>query len=267
MNLPVALTHLTDLLQPHFWPVALAATRLLPVCLMCPLFGGGQAPMQVRLSLALMLALFVHLGCGVTLPVGFEATPAALIPAFGSQLFAGLAMGYVAGLPFDAARMGGRMLDTFRGANAEAQLPGIGQKDAATAGMLHQLLCAALFACGGYRLVVGAVVKSFGALPLAGAALDLAGASELCAAGALAALATGLAIGAPAAAVSLVVDVGLGLAARAAPQLKLADTGAPVKLGLGAAAVLLSLGAVSERLLGAAADSVQSVALLMGLHG
>ena len=126
MNLPVALTHLTELLQPHFWPVALAATRLLPVCLMCPLFGGGQAPMQVRLSLALMLALFVHLGCGVALPVGFEATPTALIPAFGSQLFAGLAMGYVAGLPFDASRMGGRMLDTFRGANAEAQLPGVG---------------------------------------------------------------------------------------------------------------------------------------------
>ncbi|MBS2028587.1 MAG: flagellar biosynthetic protein FliR [Deltaproteobacteria bacterium] len=263
MNLPSALTVLANQLQPHLWPVALCGARLLPVCLMCPVFGGGQAPSQVRLSLALMLALFVHVGCGIALPATFVANPETLIPAFATQLFAGLCMGYVAALPFDAARIGGRLLDTLRGANAEASLPEVGQKDAATAGMLHQLLCATLFACGGYRLVMGAVVKSFGALPLVGGAMNMTAAVELCAAGALAAMATGLAIGAPAAAVSLVVDVGLGLAARAAPQLKLADTGAPVKLGLGAAAILLSLGAVSERLLGVAAESVQTLGLLV----
>lgn len=264
MDLPASLTLMTNELQPHLWPVALAGARLLPACLMCPIFGGPKVPSQVRLSVALMLALFVHVAGGVTLPAGFEPSIATLIPAFATQLMAGLCMGYVASLPFDAARIGGRMLDTFRGANAEASLPEIGQKDSAMAGMLHSLLCASLFACGGYRFAMAAMVKSFGALPLAGGALNLTNAVELCAAGALAAMATGLAIGAPAAAVSIVVDVGLGLAARAAPQLKLQDTGAPIKLGLGSVAILLSLGAVSDRLLGAAAESVQAMAHLAG---
>jgi type III secretion protein T len=258
---------LADELIPHMWPIALAGARVLPVCLLCPIFGGAQAPAQVRLSMALMLALFVHFGCAIALPAGFQPGLFTLLPAFATQLFAGIAMGYIATLPFDAARIGGRLLDTFRSANAEAQLPEVGQSDSATAGMLHQLLCAMLFACGGYRLVLGAVVKSFGALPLAGTAMNLNGAVELCAAGALAAMATGLAIGAPCAAISLVVDVGMGLAARAAPQLKLQDTGTPIKLGLGAAAILLSLGAVSERLLGDAAGSVQAIGALVGLSG
>ena len=264
MNAPVMLGQLTQTLATHFWPMALCGARLLPVCLMCPLFGGAHAPAQVRLSLALMLALFLHLGCAVGLPAGFQASVLTLAPAFATQLCAGVAMGYVSSLPFDGARIGGRLLDTFRNANAEAQLPGVGQKDSATASMLHQLLCASLFACGGYQFVLGAVIKSFAALPLAGGAFNLTGAVELCAAGAVAAMATGLAIGAPAAAVSVVVDVGMGLCARAAPQLRLDDTGVPVKLGLGSAAVLLSLGAVSERLLTDAAQSVHAISALVG---
>jgi len=256
---------LADALIPHMWPIALAGARVLPVCLLCPMFGGARGPAQVRLSLALMLALFVHVGCGIGLPEGFQPGFFTLAPAFAVQLFAGIAMGYVATLPFDAARIGGRLLDTFRSANAEAQLPEVGQSDSATAGMLHQLLCAMLFACGGYRLVLGAVVKSFGALPLVGGTLNFGNAVELCAAGALAAMATGLAIGAPCAAISLMVDVGMGLAARAAPQLRLQDAGTPVKLGLGAAAILLSLGAVSDRLLGDAAAGVQAMGALVGM--
>jgi len=264
MDTPATLTALTNELMPHLWPVALAGARLLPACLMCPIFGGPKVPAQVRLSVALMLALFVHVAGGVSLPAGFTPSISLLIPAFATQLVCGLCMGYVASLPFDAARIGGRLLDTFRGANAEASLPEIGQKDSAMASMLHSLLCCMLFACGGYRFVMGALIKSFGALPLAGGAMNLGNAVELCAAGALAAMATGLAIGAPAAAVSLVVDVGFGLAARAAPQLRLQDTGAPIKLGLGTIAILLSLAAVSDRLLGAAAESVQAMSALVG---
>ena len=260
------LTPFADALIPHLWPVALAGARVLPVCLLCPIFGGARAPATVRLSLALMLALFIHFGCGLALPDGFRADLFSLLPAFATQLLAGIAMGYVATLPFDAARIGGRLLDTFRNANAEAELPEVGQSESATAGLLHQLLCAMIFACGGYRLVMGAVVQSFGTLPLVGGSLNYTGAVEICAAGALAAMATGLAIGAPCAAISLVVDVGMGLAARAAPQLRLQDAGTPVKLGLGAAAILLSLGAVSDRLLADAAGSAQAMGALVGLH-
>jgi type III secretion protein T len=195
MNLPLGLDQALQPLLPHLWPVALCATRLLPICLMCPLFGGAQAPVQVRLSMALLLALFVHLGCGVELPTGAREA-GLLVPAFATQLLAGVATGYVASLPFHAARIGGRLLDTFRGATSESRLPEDVDKDAATAGLLHPLLVALLCAGPGHRLFIAAVVKGFATLPLAASGPSLESIVERCAAGALAVMATGLAIGA-----------------------------------------------------------------------
>jgi type III secretory pathway component EscT len=249
MDLPAGLDHLLSLLSPHFWPVALCSTRLLPVTLMCPLLGGAQAPMMVRLTLALMLSLFVHIGGGVSVPDAVLHSGWLLAPIFARQLCLGLAVGFLASVPFDAARIGGRLLDTFRSANAEVQLPEVGQKDAATAGLLHQLLCATLFAAGGYKLGLDAVLRGFALMPLSSDGVNMQAVFEQVASGALTSTAVGLAIGAPAAATSLVVDVGLGLVARAAPQLRLQETATPAKLGLGAAAILLSLGTIGDRLL------------------
>lgn len=260
MNLPVGFDQALAPLLPHLWPVALCAARLLPICLLCPLLGGSVAPVPVRLSLALLLALFLHLGCGVGL--GKEGLGSGqLAVALALQLVAGVGIGYVAALPFHAARVGGRLLDTFRGATSETRLIEDGDGDAATAGLLHPLLVALLCAGPGHALFLGAVVRGFATLPLSGsiATGDLV---ERCAAGALSMVATGLAIGAPVAALGLLVDVGLGLAARTAPQLRLTDSAPPLKLALGAALILLTLGQASARLLATSAGSVQTVRAL-----
>jgi len=63
-------------------------------------------------------------------------------------------------------------------------------------------------------------------------------------------VATGLAIGAPVAALALAVDLALGLASRAAPQMRLQEVGTPLKILGGGALLWLSVGLVCERLLG-----------------
>lgn len=245
MNLE-QLTQAIEQLRPHAISVALILARLAPVCFLCPVLGGRVAPVTVRLSVCLGLALHLHLG-GL---IAWDGPPAdlwAIGAAFAAELLLGVTIGIICSLPFDAARMGGRFLDTFRGANAEAVLPATGSQEAATGDLLYQLLCAVCLSGFTWPLLIEALGLGFRATPL-GVFLphDALLASVLAAtAGALSA---GLAIGAPAAAASLIVELAMGVAARVAPQLPARELAAPAKLMLGSAAILLALGAISARL-------------------
>lgn len=248
MNLPAGLDRWLDLVRPHAIAWLLCACRLVPAAFLCPVLGGSAAPATVRLALCLVLGGFARFGGNVSAPA--LDTVSGFTAAFAHELLVGFAIGLVASLPFDAARIGGRLLDTLRGANAEAALPGTGSREAATGDLPHQLLVALAFAAGAYRPIVGGFVGSFGPVP-AGvwSGWDSASLVHAVVTQAGGALAAGLAIGAPAAAVSLAVDAALGVAGRISPHLNLRDTGAPGKLLLGAAAVLFALGSASERLL------------------
>lgn len=268
MNLALAFTDGLELVRPHLLATALVAARIAPVSFLCPIFGGQAAPNTVRVSLCLGLALHAHFAGDVRLAPGLEADGFAVLGAFARELLCGVVIGFVAALPFDAARMGGRFLDTFRGANAEASLPATGSREAATGDLLYQLLCALVFAGPIYRLVATAALGSFRAVPLGlPGPVDDGALVEFAVVRATSALAAGLAIGAPAAAVALLVDSALGIAARAAPSLNLVALGTPVKLLLGASAILFALGTISNRLLGevaATAGAVENAALSLG---
>ena len=62
------------------------------------------------------------------------------------------------------------------------------------------------------------------------------------------AFATGFAIGAPIAGLTLAIDVCLGLASRASPNMNLQETGAPLRILGGGAVVWLMIGLVAARL-------------------
>jgi type III secretion protein T len=98
-------------------PFALAIARLAPVTFLCPLLGGAVAPPTVRLGVALALASFL-----------VRATPRTALPdslstfvvALGLEALLGVGLGLAAAAPFDAARVGGRLVDLARGSSAEA---------------------------------------------------------------------------------------------------------------------------------------------------
>jgi flagellar biosynthetic protein FliR/type III secretion protein T len=267
MNLPSAMTLGIELLRPHVLAVALIAARIVPATFLCPIFGGRAAPMTVRVALCLALSLHAHLA-GDVRPAIEDPSTLALFAAFARELFCGTVIGFVAALPFDAARIGGRLLDTLRGANAEASLPVTGSREAATGDLLYQLLCALVCAGPVYRVLATSILTSFRAAPLGlpdAVATDALAQIALVRAGG--ALAAGLAIGAPAAAASLLVDAALGIAGRIAPALSIKDVGAPAKLLLGSAAILVAVGALAQRLLcevAGAADSISLAARALG---
>jgi flagellar biosynthetic protein FliR/type III secretion protein T len=244
---------------PHVWSLALCAARVLPVAFLCPVLGGRLAPSSVRLALTLALAACLHFVGGVGVAPGLSAWTLTGLAV--KEMAFGLALGLIASLPFDAAKMGGRFIDLLRGTSAEAALPTIGSNEAATGEFLHQLLIALAVTAGALPVVISALFHSFGVVPLGGATLGDAAAWEIVrlVAGAFA---IGVAIGAPVAGVTLACDCLVGLAAKAAPQMSLPQIATPLKILAGGAVIWLSLGVVSERLVGTAlqmGDSFQTL--------
>jgi type III secretory pathway component EscT len=248
---------------PAVVAVALCASRLLPVSLLCPLLGGQAAPGPVRLGLVLALAGSLHAAGGVGLAAA-PATPLALAGLVLREAAFGTALGLVASLPFEAARMGGRFVDLFRGTSAEAALPHAGTRESASGDGLYQLLVALAVSGAGLPLVVAALWRSFAVVGLgASVASEAAVVEVVTLVGA--AMAAGLAVGAPVAGCTLAVDCLLGLAGRAAPGLALQEVGAPLRILGGGAVLWLGVGALSARLLAEVEHAAAALEVLAGL--
>lgn len=236
-----------DSLGPSVVAVALCSARLLPVAFLCPLLGGQAAPTTVKLALVLSLGLFLHHVAGVSLPTPVE-TPLQLAALAMKELTFGTSVGLVAALPFDAARMGGRFIDLFRGTSAEASLPVAGSREAATGDALYQLLVGLVVTGGLMPVVLSGLVRGFGwvrlgaYVPTEAAVMHVVGLAG-------GAMATGLAVGAPIAAAVMAVDCLLGMVSRAAPQVNLQEVGAPLRILAGGALLWLGVGILCERLL------------------
>jgi flagellar biosynthesis protein FliR len=235
-----------DALRPHVVATALIGARLVPVAFLCPLLGGTNAPTTVKLGLVLALSTFLHVAAGV----GFPESAVTALDFAGiafKEVLLGTTLGLIAALPFDAARMGGRFIDLFRGSSAEAALPLAGTREAATGDALYHLLLALAATGVVMPLTLGALFKSYALVPL-GSFVHTDAVALRVAALVGGTFATGLAIGAPIAGVSLAVDACLGLASRAAPNMNLQETGAPLRILGGGAVVWLAVGLFAARL-------------------
>jgi type III secretion protein T len=231
-------------LQPHIIAVALIGARLIPVAFLCPLLGGPQAPTHIKLGVVLTLSLFVHLEGGVASSAG---TTLDYVGVAAQEILLGTTLGILASLPFDTARMSGRFIDLFRGSSAEAALPWVGAKEAATGDTLYNVLLGLAATGTVMPLVLAALVHSYAWAPLGGFAHTdqvtfrvvglVAGA-----------FATALAIGSPIAGLSLAVDTMLGFASRASSGMNLQEVGSPLKILGGGAVTWLMIGLVAARL-------------------
>jgi type III secretion protein T len=233
---------LAEAARPELLAWALASMRVLPVTLLCPVLGGQLVHAPVRLAVAGALGLALRPVAGVVPAASLE-----VLERCAREAAVGLLVGVGAALPFDAARVGGRLIDLVRGTSAEAALPGVGHREAVTGDLLHQLLVSLAVAAGALPALVRAVARSYALVPAGGGVAD---------AGALAiarlvgvAVATGLVVAAPVVALSWATDAALGLMLRAAPGLAATELATPVRILGGATALWLTLGLVADRLL------------------
>ncbi|HXX32696.1 MAG TPA: flagellar biosynthetic protein FliR [Myxococcaceae bacterium] len=221
---------------------ALAAARLLPVAWLCPLLGGPVAPPPVRLAVGLALAALAGARARLAPLPGPWAFAAALL----SEACLGIALGLLAAAPVEAARFGGRMTDLLRGTSAEALLPGVGTREAASAELFARL--AVVLGAGAAGWTVRVLVRSVAVVPL-GSARPGAASALLVSESVVGILGSGLALAAPVAFLALALDAVLGFAGRGGRASGLLEVAAPARILGGAAVVWLLLGVAADRLL------------------
>jgi type III secretion protein T len=258
-----ALAGVAERVLPSALAAGLHGLRLLPTAMLCPFLGGPLVPAPVRLSLAFGLGACAWSAAGGR---AFAGGAALLAASAVRELALGAALGLLASVPFEAARAGGRLADTLRGATlSELHVAPLRQRESAAGDLLVQWLLVVAGSAGGDRLVVSALLDTFRAVP-AGApwpaggaglhAVGLRGAAELTACAA--------ALAAPAAAGVLAADLALAFAARAAPQLAIASAAQPARAALGLAALLVPAAALAGRLTSAVALSAGLVRAAAG---
>jgi len=251
-----------DLVLSMVISFALVAARMALFVAVSP-FPGPAVPTEVRVGLTLLLAL-------TATPLAMMGHPpeigVPLVLATIGEAMTGAAIGFVFRVGMSAAEVLGSTLAhatglTFASSYDPAQ--------AANVDSLTRLVTTAatlvMLAIGAHRVVIGAAVGSFRVVPL-GRSLDLTAYVPGMLVWIGRALECGLGLALPAMVVSLVIQVALGLVARAAPSLQVFSVGLSLTLASGLFVVIAglsdSLAGIASHLasVGRALESVLSAA-------
>jgi type III secretory pathway component EscT len=208
-------------------------------------------PPLAEIGFTLRVALAAALAAG-SLPGSLPAplallAPGAVLGLAAKEALVGLLLGTVTAFLLAAFDAAGRLTDQFRGATMAEVFTGSSQESTSPLGAFLVLAVLALLAAsGGLLVLLGGLVRAADAFPVASLPVRLlspAGFPEAALGLFGRTLEVGFLLAAPAMAVSLLLDVSLGMAARAAPGFEGYFLALPVRavLGLGALVVALQL--------------------------
>ncbi|MCG2841953.1 flagellar biosynthetic protein FliR [Sandaracinobacter sp. RS1-74] len=228
-----------------------------------PALGGQLIPVRVRIGLA---GAFGYLLLGTPHP---PAVPPELLALAGLAAIAGeILIGAVAALAlhaaFAAALIAGDWLAQSMGLGF-ATLVDPGAPPTPVLSALFALLIWSIFlGSGGHLLFLQLIAESYRAMPNAAALFEPERLWAIAGWGGFA-FASGLIAALPLGATLLLVNLGLAVAARSAPQLNLFSVGFPLMLLIGLAALPVGLPALSDSLSGAlAAMQAKAAEVLLG---
>jgi type III secretory pathway component EscT len=246
-------------LASHVMPAALHAARLLPVALLCPFLGGPAVPPVVRVALATALGGAAYAASGTPASVDGLSFAATAVREVGF----GVLLAFLATVPFEAARAGGRLVDTMRGATlGELHVAPLRQRESANGDLLSHWTIVLAASAGGDRLVMSALLGTFQAAP-AGAPLSSLSLEAVLVGGAET-LACAVAVGAPAAAGLLAADLAVSAAARVSPLLGVPTVAQPARAAVGVLAVALPAALLAGKLTATVATSAALLRLCAG---
>jgi flagellar biosynthesis protein FliR len=220
-----------------------------------PLFGADFVPLQLRVIISLALGLPALQSSGFALPDGGLMSAAGVLLIAG-EVVLGLAMGFATQLGYASALVAGEVIGNAMGLGFAAMVdPASGQQSPALAQLLSILATFLFLAADGHLALAAAVVGSYGVMPPGAAWLSAESLEGLGLFGGLV-LSCGLAIAMPVAVAVILVQLVMGVLARAAPQLNLFSVGLPAALLAGIVLMALALPAMGDAIL---------TAIMMGL--
>lgn len=239
--------------------VALASLRMIAFLVIAPPFSYNGIPAQIKGMLAIGLAIAV----APNVAAGYRsADTGAFVLDLLKELAVGATLGFLVYLVFAAVQSAGNLVDLFGGFQlAQAYDPQSMVNGAQFTRMFQMTALALLFASGGYQLIIGGLVRSFDAIPLA-AGIDLADPVKQMVSGVGQMFLAAVQIAGPLIVVLFLADVGLGLLTRVAPALNAFSLGFPLKIMLTvvlSGVLFVALPGVVEGLTGTAVKTMLGV--------
>lgn len=251
MNIPIDLAAIET--------IALASLRMVAFLVIAPPFSYNGFPAQVKGMLAIGLAIAVAPRVGA----GYEpGDTGAFLLDMVRELAVGATLGFLVFLVFAAIQSAGSLIDLFGGFQlAQAFDPQSMINGAQFTRMFQLTALALLFASGGYQLIIGGLVRTFNAVPLA-SGLGMADPVKAMVDGLTQMFLAALQIAGPLLVVLFLADVGLGLLTRVAPALNAFSLGFPLKIMLTivlSAIVFVALPGVVSSITGTAVKTMLGV--------
>ncbi|WP_258724199.1 flagellar biosynthetic protein FliR [Cellulomonas sp. NS3] len=206
----------------------LAGVRIAAFLVIAPPFAHRAIPAQVKVMLALGLALAVT--PRLEAAGGAPASTPEFVGDLVAQVVIGGGLGFLVALVFSAVQSAGNLIDLFGGFQMAAAFDPMQMTSGAQFARLYQLTALVLlFVTNGYQMVLAGLVRTFDALPL-GATLDLGVMAEQVTEGVTQMFLASLQIAGPLVVILFLTDVGLGLLTRVSPALNAFALGFPLKI-------------------------------------
>ncbi|MBN1672162.1 MAG: flagellar biosynthetic protein FliR [Kiritimatiellae bacterium] len=223
--------------QFGFWPQTffLVLARSAGITAAVPFFGGAEVPGPIRIALALLIAVvltpLVPMEWAVT-AASLNTLPAVVLGMVGEALL-GAAIGLVCSLFIQACVIGGNIISQGSGLFLARNVDPVHGYDNPIMGQLLQMTFVVIvLATNGHLVLLRLLAASFRTVPPQITWLNQATVGELIAMGGEM-FRLGVKLAAPLLAASLILNVGLGLIARMAPDFNVLFLALPVRVFMG----------------------------------
>ena len=259
---------LSQWLADFLWPLARIAAMLMAA----PIFSIRQIPVRFRMLLAVLITVLVQPVLPAAPMVPVFSTDALLILL--QQLAIGVALGFLLQMAFNALIFGGQVMAYSMGLGfANMMDPANGVQVPVVSQFWLILAMLAFLLMNGHLVLISAIVDTFVVLPVAADGLGRAGIWELLG-WASRMFAAGLVMAMPVIISLLLINIGMGVVSRAAPQLNIFAIGFPITLMTGFILIWITLpqvignfGGLVNEAFETLKDPLKRAQYLLTLHG
>ena len=146
--------------------IALLMGRILPVIIFSPFIGGEVVPSEVKIGLGVMLGMVLF--PELTARLSFIPTaPVPFLMLLLKEVFIGLSLSFVVSMVFEAAQLGGAVIDTLAGTNmVQVHVPQFQTQVSIFSSLNLQVAVVLFLTLNGHHLVIAAFAESLRQLPL-----------------------------------------------------------------------------------------------------
>jgi flagellar biosynthetic protein FliR len=217
-------SQLSQWLADFLWPLV----RIAAMMMVAPIFSIRQIPVRFRMLLAVLITIVVQPVIPPA-PVVVVPGPEAMLILL-QQIGIGVALGFLLQMAFNALILGGQVMAFSMGLGFASMMdPANGVQVPVVSQYWLIMAILSFLAMNGHLLLISALVDTFTVLPIAVDGFSRAGiwelllwASRMFAAGVLMALPVLISL--------LLINIGMGVVSRAAPQLNIFAIGFPITL-------------------------------------